>query len=180
MGLIMFTVNTYNVFNTLYIRGAIIQLSTLEEWDMTVCLPEKDYVTRGWHKLSRHLTTVHIWQQIPSDDSYSVLLYLISQWRMKSSRDIIQLSCAVDITIRHNVQRLHTHIDISNLISLKNDIWHSVISTAGRYVTWLYQPHMSLYFFFVLNKLPFSDSLFCLADDKGTYMIVNYCPINNK
>jgi hypothetical protein len=21
--------------------------------DMTVCLPEKDYVTRGWHKLSR-------------------------------------------------------------------------------------------------------------------------------
>jgi hypothetical protein len=25
-----------------------------------------------------------------------------------------------------------------------------------------------------------SDSLFCLADDKGTYMIVNYCPINNK
>jgi hypothetical protein len=32
---------------------------------------------------------------------------------------------------------------------------------------------------FVLNK-PFSDSLFCRADNKGTYMIVNYCPINNK
>jgi hypothetical protein len=30
---------------------------------------------------------------------------------------------------------------------------------------------------FVLNK-PFSDSLFCRADNKGTYMIVNYCPIN--
>ena len=41
--------------------------------------------------------------------------------------------------------------------------------------------HMSLYLFvfFVLNK-PFSDSLFCLADDKATYMIVNYCPINNR
>ena len=34
-------------------------------------------------------------------------------------------------------------------------------------------------FLLVLNK-PFSDSFFCLADDKGTYMIVNYCPINNK
>jgi hypothetical protein len=32
---------------------------------------------------------------------------------------------------------------------------------------------------FVLNK-PFSDSLFCRADNKGTDMIVNYCPINNK
>jgi hypothetical protein len=32
---------------------------------------------------------------------------------------------------------------------------------------------------FVLSK-PFSDSLFCLADNKGTYMIVNYCPINNE
>jgi hypothetical protein len=31
---------------------------------------------------------------------------------------------------------------------------------------------------FVLNK-PFSDSLFCLADDKGTYMIVNYV-LSNK
>jgi hypothetical protein len=56
---------------------------------------------------------VHIWQQIPSDDSYSVRLYLISQRRMKSSRNIIQLSRAVDITsravditMRHNVQRL--------------------------------------------------------------------------
>ena len=42
---------------------------------------------------------------------------------------------------------------------------------------------MSLYLFFVclfvLNK-PFSDSLLCLADDKGTCMIVNYSPINNK
>jgi len=99
---------------------------------MTVCLPEKDYVTRGWHKLSRgdkpsYLTLtrciivllhrishtvpklfglVHIWQQIPSDDPYSVRLYLILQWRMKSSRDIIQLSRAVDITMRHNVQRV--------------------------------------------------------------------------
>ena len=49
---------------------------------------------------------VHIWQQIPSDDPYAVRIYLISQWRMKSSRDIIQLSRAVDITTRHNVQRV--------------------------------------------------------------------------
>ena len=31
---------------------------------------------------------------------------------------------------------------------------------------------------FVLSK-PFSYSLLCLADDKGTYMIVNYCPIKS-
>ena len=50
---------------------------------------------------SSYLTT-----DIPSDESYSVRLYLISQWRMKSSRDIIQLSRAVDITMRHNIQQL--------------------------------------------------------------------------
>ena len=71
---------------------------------------------------------VHIWQQIPSDDPYSVRLYLFSQWSMKSSRDIIQLLRAVDITMRPNVQRLiernvKCHVTFFRQIKFKISIW---------------------------------------------------------
>ena len=121
---------------------------------MMDCLPWIAYASFGWHNLSlgdnpsyHTLTRLIIvllhrisyccviiiwcssnWQHIPSDDPYSIHLYLFSQWSMKSSRDIIQLSHAVDITMRPNVQRLiernvKCHVTFFRLIKFKISIW---------------------------------------------------------
>ena len=69
-----------------------------------------------------------------------------------------------------------------NVLAMHQGIFSSCLIPCFCYIiSLIYICPCICFFLFVLSK-PFSDSLFWLADDKGTYMIVNYCPIklNNK
>ena len=101
---------------------------------MIDCLPEKDYIAQGWHKLfeGRQSVVSHSYKVdncfIISNVLHSIIIIWSSSNLTTDTKWWPIFSCAVDITMQPNVQRLikqnvKCHVMFFRLINFNISIW---------------------------------------------------------